>query len=655
MLANRFRPDNYTFTALLSAAATILGLHIRHCTQLHCAVLKSGAAHVVSVSNALIALYFKCDSPASAAAAREVFDGMPERDELTWTTVVVGYVRKGDVASARRVFDGMGGRFDVVWNAMISGYVHHGLFPEAFEVFRRMCWMKIPLDEFTYTSVLSACANAGLFSDGKAVQAHIIRAGPDFDPESALPVENVLVTMYAKCGKVDVARRIFDEIRKKDPVSWNSILSGYLHSGRIDDALAIFDGMPSRNQLAWMVMIAGFVHNGLPEEGLKLFNRMRAEGVEPCDYTCAGAITACSELGALEHGRQLHSQLLRLGYESSNSAGNALVTMYAKCGAVEDAHLVFLVMPNIDPVSWNSMIAALGQHGHGAEAIGLFDSMTREGVCPDRICFLTVLSACSHAGLVDEGFRYFECMERDYGITPGEDHYARLIDLLGRAGRIAEARDVIEKMPFEPGPPIWEAILSGCRTHGNTDLGVHAADQLFRMIPENDGTYVLLSNIYAAVGKWQDVARVRKLMKDRGVKKEPGCSWIEVASKVHVFLVNDTTHPEVREVYRFLEVVGVKMRKLGYVPDTRFVLQDVEVGQKEYVLSAHSEKLAVCYGLLKLPVGATVRVLKNLRICGDCHTAVMFMSRAVGREIIVRDGKRFHHFKDGECSCGNYW
>ncbi|CAL9049426.1 unnamed protein product [Musa banksii] len=655
MMDDRVPRDSYTFTGVLSAAAAILPLELTQCQQLHCSVVKSGTENSVSVSNALIALYAKCEAQEAAVHAREVFDLMPERDELTWTTVVVGYVRRGGIGEARRVFDEMEGRFDVVWNAMISGYVHHGLISEALEMFRQMHCLGIPLDEFTYTSVLSACANGELFNHGKAVHAHIIRVAPDFDPETALPVENVLVTLYSKDGNVDVARRIFNDIRRKDVVSWNAMLTGYLNSGKIHDAIDIFRDMPQKNQLTWMVMISGFLHNGLAEEGLKLFNQMKEEGVKPCDYAYAGTIAACGELGALEHGRQLHAQLIQLGYESSNSAGNALLTMYAKCGSVEAAHLTFLMMPNVDSVSWNAMIAALGQHGHGIEAIDLFDKMIKDGISPDRISFLTVLSACSHSGLVDEGFQYFESMERDHGISPGEDHYARLIDLLGRAGRIDEAWNVIRSMPFAPGPSIWEAVLSGCRIHGGMSLGIYAAEQLFKMIPQHDGTYILLSHLYAAVGQWAGVAKVRKLMKDRGVKKEPGCSWIEVANKVHVFLVNDTMHHDVQEIYKFLEILGVKMRKLGYVPDTKFVLHDVESGQKEYVLSTHSEKLAVAFGLLKLPAGAPVRVLKNLRICGDCHSAIMFMSMAVDREIIVRDGKRFHHFKDGQCSCGNYW
>ncbi|KAF8406504.1 hypothetical protein HHK36_008593 [Tetracentron sinense] len=643
MRRNCFKPDNFTFTSVLSALALIADDE-KQSQQLHCAVLKSGTEYVVSVLNALTSLYVKCGAMGSA---RKLFDEMPKRDELSWTTMITGYVRNGDLDAARCLFDGMSEKLEVAWNAMISGYAHHGHILEALEMFKRMQLAGIQLDEFTYTSVISACANSGLFRHGKQVHAYILRTVANPAPDFSLPVNNALVTLYWKCGKIDEACQIFNEMPERDLVSWNVILSGYLNAGHIDDAKRFFEEMPQRNSLTWTVMISGFAQIGFGEEGLKLFNRMRVEGLEPCDYAFAGAISACSGLGALEHGRQLHAQLVRFGFDSSLSAGNALLTMYARCGVVEAAHCMFLTMPCIDSISWNAMIAALGQHGHGAQALALFDQMLKEDIFPDRITFLTVLSACSHAGLVKEGYQYFESMDRIYGISPGEDHFARLIDLLCRAGKFSEAKNVIETMPFEPGAPVWEALLAGCRIHGNMDLGIQAAERLFELMPQHDGTYVLLSNMYAAVGRWDDVAKVRKVMRDRGVKKEPGCSWIEVENKVNVFLVDDTVHPEVHKVYSYLEQLGVKMRKLGYVPDTKFVLHDVESEQKEYGLSTHSEKLAVGFGLLKLPRGATVRVLKNLRICGDCHNAFNFMSMVVDREIVVRDGKRFHHFRNG--------
>ncbi|XP_058206414.1 pentatricopeptide repeat-containing protein At1g25360-like [Rhododendron vialii] len=655
-----FPPDNFTFTSVLSASALVADRET-HCQQLHCAVVKSGTGLVTSVVNALISVYVKCassplvSSSSLMGAARKLFDEMPVRDELTWTTIITGYVRNGDLDTARRVFEGMEEKLVVAWNAMISGYVHNGFVSEALEIFRRMNLSGIKLDEFTYTSVLSACASAGLFLFGKQVHAYILRMDDKLSWDFSLSVDNALITLYWKCGKVDEARMIFNNMPVRDLVSWNAILSTYVSAGRINEARSFFIEMPERNLLTWTVIISGMAQNGLGEEGLKLFNQMKLEGLKPCDYAFAGAISSCAVLAALEHGRQLHAQIVRLGFDSSLSAGNALITMYARCGVVEAAHCLFLTMPFMDSVSWNAMIAALGQHGHGAQALELFEQMLEEEILPDRITFLTILSACSHAGLVNQGRSYFDAMYGLYGIRPDEDHYARLIDLLCRAGKFSEAEDAIQRLPFEPGVPIWEALLGGCRIHRNVDLGVQSAERLLELRPQHDGTYILLSNMYADVGRWDDMAKVRKLMRDRGVKKEPGCSWVEVENKVHVFLVDDTAHPEVQAVYNYLEELGMKMRELGYVPDTKYTLHDVGSDQKQHGLSTHSEKLAVVFGLLKLPRGATVRVFKNLRICGDCHNAFKFMSKVVERDIVVRDGKRFHQFRNGECSCGNYW
>lgn len=659
MRMERFVPDPYSFASVLGALSLIVDEE-RHCQQLHCEVIKWGVGRMVSVLNALMSAYVNCassplvSSSSVMAAARRLFDEMPERDELSWTTIVAGYVRNDDLGAARELLDGMTEKIAVAWNAMISGYVHHRFYDDAFELFRKMQSLGIKLDEYAYTSIISASSNAGLFKCGMQVHAYILRTELQPSEHFILSVNNALITFYTKCDKLVEAREIFNKMPVKDLVSWNAILSAYVNARRIEEANSIFREIPERSLLTWTVMISGLAQNGFGEEGLKLFNQMKLEGLEPCDYAYAGAITSCAVLGSLDNGQQLHSQLLRLGHDSSLSTSNALITMYARCGLVESAYNVFLTMPYVDSVSWNAMIAALAQHGRGVEAIQLYEQMLEEEILPDRITFLTILSACSHAGLVKEGRHYFDTMHT-YGITPGEDHYARLIDLLCRAGMFLEAKNVTELMPFEPGAPIWEALLAGCRIHGNIDLGIRAAERLFELMPEHDGTYIILSNMYATLGHWDEVARVRQLMKERGVKKEPGCSWIEVENMVHVFLVDDTVHPEVLAVYRYLEQLVIEMRKLGYVPDTKFVLHDMESEHKEYALSTHSEKLAVVYGIMKLPLGATIRVFKNLRICGDCHNAFKFISRVVKREIVVRDRKRFHHFKNGECSCGNYW
>ncbi|CAI9112060.1 OLC1v1012433C2 [Oldenlandia corymbosa var. corymbosa] len=660
MRAVHLWPDYFTFSSVLAALALIADQE-KHCGQLHSSVIKSGANRATSVVNALISVYVKCASSpfvlssSLLESARKLFDEMSVKDELTWTTIITGYVKNDDLDAAKEIFDGINEKFVVAWNAMISGYVHKGRFQEALELLRKMYLSGIKLDEFTFTNILSACADAGLFHHGKQLHAYIVKTEPTFGGEFSVSVINALITLYWKCGQVDEACKVFEKAEFRDIISWNTVISAYVSRGKINEAKSFFDRMPEKNSLTWTVMISGFAQNGFGEEGLKVFNQMRLNGIEQCDYAFAGAITSCAVLADLKHGTQLHAQLLQLGFDSSLSAGNALITMYARCGDLEAAESLFFTMPFIDSISWNAMIAALGQHGRGAQALSLFKEMLGEQIVPDRVSFLIVLSACAHAGLVEEGRDLFHSMSENFGMTPGEDHYAVLVDLLCRAGKLSEAKSVIDSMPFEPGAPIWEALLAGCRNHRNVDLGVQAAEHLFNLIPQHDGTYILLSNMFSNSGHWDEAAKVRKLMRERGVKKEPACSWIEVENKVHVFLVDDTIHPEMVAIYSYLKELGQRMRKLGYVPDTRYVLHDMESEQKEYALSTHSEKLAVVYGLLKLPPGATIRVYKNLRICGDCHNAFKFMSMAENRVIIVRDVKRFHHFRNGECSCGNYW
>nr|ABK26521.1 unknown [Picea sitchensis] len=369
----------------------------------------------------------------------------------------------------------------------------------------------------------------------------------------------------------------------------------------------------------------------------------------------AGILRACASVAALEQGKQVHADIIKIGFELDVSVSNGLVDMYGKCGRIEDAQEVFSKLLEPDVASWNAMISGLAQHGCGKEAVLLFEQMLQTGVKPNQITFVVVLSGCSHAGLVDEGRNYFDSMTRDHGISPKAEHYSCMVDLFGRAGCLDEALNFINQMPVEPNASVWGSLLGACRVHGNIELAERAVEQLIELTPENPGTYVLLSNIYAAAGRWDDAGKVRKMMKDRSVKKEPGCSWIEVQNKVHPFIVGDSSHPQIEEIYETLETLTLQMKAAGYIPNTNFVLHDVEEEQKEWILGHHSEKLAIAFGIISTPPGTTIRVVKNLRVCGDCHTATKFISRIVSREIVLRDTHRFHHFKDGQCSCGDYW
>uniref|UniRef100_UPI0040747504 Synthetic PPR-DYW protein n=1 Tax=synthetic construct TaxID=32630 RepID=UPI0040747504 len=584
MRRSGIKPDNYTFPFVLKACASLSSL--KEGKQIHGHVIKSGFESDVYVQSALIDMYAKCGE---LEDARKVFDEMPERNVVSW-------------------------------NAMISGYAQNGQSEEALELFREMQQEGIKPSEFTFCSVLSACASLGSLEMGKQIHGYVIKSGF----ESIVFVGNALIDMYAKCGSIEDARKVFDE-------------------------------MPERTVVSWTAMISGYAQNGQSEEALELFREMQREGVKPDEVTLPSVLSACANLGALEQGKQIHAYVIKSGFESDVFVGSALIDMYAKCGSIEDARKVFDKMPERDVVSWNAMIAAYAQHGHGKEALQLFQQMQQEGVKPSEVTFTSILSACSHAGLVDEGHHYFESMSPDYGITPRVEHYGCMVDLLGRAGRLDEAEDLIKSMPFQPNVVVWGTLLGACRVHGDVERGERAAERILELDPESAAPYVLLSNIYAAAGRWDEAAKVRKLMKERGVKKEPGCSWIEVNNKVHEFVAGDKSHPQTKEIYAELERLSKQMKEAGYVPDTKFVLHDVEEEEKEQLLCYHSEKLAIAFGLISTPPGTPLRIIKNLRVCGDCHTATKFISKIVGREIVVRDANRFHHFKDGVCSCGDYW
>jgi pentatricopeptide repeat protein len=312
-------------------------------------------------------------------------------------------------------------------------------------------------------------------------------------------------------------------------------------------------------------------------------------------------------------------------------------------------------MTTRDVVAWNTMLGGYAMHGLAKEALELLERMCEEGIEVDNVTLVALLSACSHLGLFDEGMHYYESMGLVYGVSSTVEHYACMVDLLGRAGHLDEAEDLIKTMPFEPNVAVWKALLGACRVCGNVEMGERIAKEVIYLDPGNSAGYVLLSNIYAAAGKWDNSADIQCQRLERGVKKEPGCTWIEVNNEMHSFMVDDRGHPHITEIHAKLRKLSAQMQEIGYVPDTRFVLHDVDEEEKALQLCYHSEKLAIAFGLISTPPGTSLRIFKNLRICGDCHTATKFISRIVGRTIIVRDAHRFHHFEDGYCSCRDYW
>ncbi|GAB2260136.1 hypothetical protein Droror1_Dr00010991 [Drosera rotundifolia] len=383
---------------------------------------------------------------------------------------------------------------------------------------------------------------------------------------------------------------------------------------------------------------------------------MIREGPKPNSYTLAAILCASSNLASLDHGRQIHAIAVRSRVASQVSVSNALITMYSKAGTVAHAKSVFkLVNRHKDTVSWTSMILALAQHGLGEEAIELFEKMLDFGIKPDHVSYVGVLCACIHAGLVEKGRSYYAMMQNVHKIEPTPSHYACMVDLFGRAGLLQEAQDFIETMPIEPDVIAWGSLLASCKVHKNADLAKVAAEQLLVLDPDNSGAFSALANVYSACSRWTEAALIRKSMKEKGVKKEQGLSWLQFKNQVHVFGADDALHPQRDAIYKKIDNLWEEIKKMGFVPDTSAVLHDLDEEVKEQLLRHHSEKLAIAFGLLSTPDNTTLRIMKNLRVCSDCHMAIKFISKLVGREITVRDATRFHHFKDGSCSCRDYW
>ncbi|KAM5577408.1 pentatricopeptide repeat-containing protein [Rosa sericea] len=650
MVSDGVPVTQFTVTNILSACASIKGLDLGR--KVHSFVVKLAVGSYVSVGNCLLNMYAKCGDPGTAQI---VFDRMRLKNVSSWNHMIMLHMQCGRADLALAQFNHMTERDIVSWNSMIAGYNQHGLDTEAVTIFLSMLKHSfLKPDKFTLASILSACANLEKLELGKQIHVLIIRAGLD----TSEAVVNALISMYAKSGGLEIAEKVLEQCETSDLnlIAFTALLDGYIKVGGVNPARQIFDSLRECDVVAWTAMIVGYVQNGLNNDALELFRSMIAGGPRPNNYTLAAMLSVSSSLASLDYGKQIHASAIRTGEVSSVSVGNALITMYSKAGSISGAKQVFnLIDRNRDTVSWSSMIIALAQHGLGEESIELFEKMLSLGIRPDHITYVGVLSACTHVGLVDQGRSYYNLMRSVHKIEPTHSHYACMVDLLGRAGLLQEAYDVIQNMPIEPDVIAWGSLLSACKLHKNVDLAKVAADKLLLIEPDNSGAYSALANLYSACGRWADAAEVRKLMKNRRVKKGQGFSWLEYQNKVHVFGVDDGVHPQRDGIYKMMEKIWKEIKNIGFVPDTESVLHDVAEELKEKMLMHHSEKLAIAFGLINTPEHSTLRIMKNLRVCNDCHSAIKFISKLVGREIILRDATRFHHFKNGTCSCRDYW
>lgn len=601
--------------------------------EVHCFAVRHGLFEDLFVSNALVDMYAKCRRLDDAS---NVFEKMEAKDVVSWNTMVTGFSQVGWLDEALELFNRMReGQIKlnvVTWSAVIAGYAQRGCGHEALDVFRDMLCHRSKPNAITLVSLLSGCASIGALIQGKETHCYAIKCvlnGQDSWIGDDLNVLNALIDMYAKCKSVTFARMMFEAISPKD-----------------------------RNVVTWTVMIGGYAQHGEANDALKLFSNMVQQDyfVKPNYFTISCGLMACARLAALRLGKQIHTYILRNQYESTIlHVENCLIDMYSKSGDIETARAVFDNLRIRNSVSWTSLMTGYGMHGRGEEALWVFQDMRKAGLVPDGVTFVVLIYACSHAGMVDEGVKYFNTMEKDFGVVPRAEHYACMVDLLGRAGRLGEAVKIIKAMKMEPTPVVWVALLSACRLHGNVNFAEYAANKLAELQSDNDGSYTLLSNIYANARRWKDVARVRSLMKCTGVRKRPGWSCHQGRKGAATFYAGDRTHPLSEKIYETLANLIHRIKSIGYVPQMSFALHDVDDEEKGDLLSEHSEKLALAFGILTSAPGEPIRITKNLRVCGDCHSAMTYISMIVDHEIILRDSSRFHHLKKGSCSCRGYW
>ncbi|MFQ6641638.1 hypothetical protein Gotur_015867 [Gossypium turneri] len=614
-------PNNFTFPFLLNSCARLSTL--KPGIQVHSHIIKFGFDLDLYVGNALMHFY-------------SVFKHLND---------------------AQIVFEGSLVRDLVSYNTMINGYGLVGRPGPALRLFRKMQESGIVPDEFTFVALLSAFSSLDDCRIGKQIHGFVYRNLSCVYSNGLL--KTAILDMYAKSGLMDLAERVFSSMASnKSTAAWSSMISGYARRGETAAARRMFDQMDRRDLICWTAMISGYSQSGQYSEALELFAQMEDLGIRPDECTMAAVLSACAGLGALSLGERLHSRYIGGELCSQNIIlSTALIDMYSKSGKIDSSLHMFQGIPKgLRTVSlFNSMISGLAQHGLGESALAVFREMESLGLRPDSVSFVAVLSACSHSGLIEEGKELFRSMLDVYGIRPHKEHYGCMVDLLGRDGCLDEAYDLIRSMPFEANSVIWRALLGSCKLHGNVKIGEVAAQKLIELEPDHGAHYILLSNMLANTNKWEQAVRVRKLMEDKGIQKPPGWSYTEFQGTIHWFLASDKSHLQDKRIESMLQDMAMQLKSAGYVPNTAQVVFDIDEEEKETVVSCHSEKLALAFGLVNSSTGETIRIMKNLRVCGDCHSAFKLLSKIYCREIIVRDASRFHHFKNGCCSCKDFW
>ncbi|KAA8544340.1 hypothetical protein F0562_022392 [Nyssa sinensis] len=450
----------------------------------------------------------------------------------------------------------------ISWTSSIAQHCRNGHLAEAGTEFSRMRIAGVEPNHITFVTLLSGCADfpSQTFCFGASIHAYVRKLGLD---TNNVKVGTAVVDMYSKCGHVDLARLCFDEICVKNKVSWNTMIDGYMKNGKVENAIELFDQMPERDAISWTALIGGFIKKGHFEQALECFQEMQLSRVKPDYVTIIAVVSACAHLGALGLGLWINRFVLNQELKDNIRVNNSLIDMYSRCGCIDFACQIFENMPKRSLVSWNSIIVGFAMNGHAEEALQFFNMMQKEGFEPDGVSFTGALTACSHAGLVDEGLKFFNIMKRVHRISPQIEHYGCIVDLYSRAGRLEEALKVVENMPMKPNEVVLGSLLAACRTHGDVTLAERLMKYLAELDPGIDSNYVLLSNIYAAVGSWHGANNVRKKMKALGIKKKPGISSIEIDCVIHQFVAVDKSHVGTEHIYAMLDHLSLELSISG--------------------------------------------------------------------------------------------
>ncbi|KAK4804293.1 hypothetical protein SAY86_004110 [Trapa natans] len=623
-------PNDFTLSTVLKSCACLTSLKLGK--EVHGWILRNGVDADSVLENSILDMYVKCKELDSA---RILFDSMEEKSTVAWNVMIKGYVNDGDMESSMNLFQTLPFKDVGSWNTLIHGLMRNGRARTALELLYEKKLGPI-FNEFTFSIVLCLAAALNLLDLGRQIHSRVIRFGSDTNEF----IRTSLIDMYSKCGKVEIASSILGKI----PVGCEMIPNYKMSPGEL-----------SRQTVSFSSLISGYVHVGDHESAFRTFRAMIYSQAMVNEYIVTSILSACASTGVLGLGLQVHAYIQKVGHKMDVPLRSSLVFMYAECGNLEDAKLIFEVEKSSCVGLWTSMISGLATNGRGREAIDLFECMLNEGVIPNEITFVSVLSACSHSGLLEEGGKYFKIMKEVYGIKPRIEHFTCMVDLYGRRGQLDEIKQFIYQNGISNLASVWKSFLFSCRLHRNVELGNWVREKLLKLIPDDPEPYVLSSNLCANDGRWEEAATIRSQMRKRGLRKLPGQSWIQLKNVVHTFIMGDDSHPKSSEIHAFLDDLIGLLKEIGYSPDAKLVMHDVEQEEGEKFVGFHSEKIAVAYGLMNTGSGMPVRVMKNLRICTDCHNFIKSASQHFGREIIVRDIHRFHHFRDGKCSCGDWW